>query len=91
VGFVVDEVALRQVFSPSTSVSPANSHFFHMLHGHLSSGAGIRGPLVADVPSGRSLTPPQEIKKKPTGILIKLVSNVRTESVVTDRIIVKPL
>jgi hypothetical protein len=27
---------------------------------HLSSGAGTRGQLVADVPSGLSLTPPQE-------------------------------
>jgi hypothetical protein len=26
VGFVVDKVALEQVFSPSTSVSPANLH-----------------------------------------------------------------
>jgi hypothetical protein len=26
VGFVVDKVALEQVFSPTTSVSPANLH-----------------------------------------------------------------
>jgi hypothetical protein len=30
---------------------------------HLSSGAGTIGQLVADVPSGFSLTPPQETKK----------------------------
>jgi hypothetical protein len=37
-----------------------------MLHTHLSSGSGILGQLVADVPSGLSLTPPppQETKKK---------------------------
>jgi hypothetical protein len=29
-----------------------------------SSGAGIIGQLVADVPSGLSVTPPQETKKK---------------------------
>jgi hypothetical protein len=40
---------------------------FHRLlhiHHHLSSGAGTIGQLVADVPSGLSLTPPQETKKK---------------------------
>jgi hypothetical protein len=31
---------------------------------HLSSVAGTIGQLVADVPSGLSLTPPQETKKK---------------------------
>jgi hypothetical protein len=31
-----------------------------------SSGAGTIGQLVADVPSGLSLTPPQEAKKKKT-------------------------
>jgi hypothetical protein len=34
------------------------------IHHHLSSGAGTLGQLVADVPSGLSLTPPQETKKK---------------------------
>jgi hypothetical protein len=52
-------------FSLSTSVSPANSHFHRLLHTHyLSSGAGTIGQLVADVPSGLSLTPPQETKIK---------------------------
>jgi hypothetical protein len=49
-------------FSPRISVSPANSHstdcFTH--HHHLSSRAGTIGQTVADVPSGLSLTPPQE-------------------------------
>jgi hypothetical protein len=31
-----------------------------MLHTHLSTGAGTVGKIVADVPSGLSLTPPQE-------------------------------
>jgi hypothetical protein len=31
---------------------------------HLLSGAGTIGKIVADVPSGLSLTPPQETKKK---------------------------
>jgi hypothetical protein len=33
------------------------------IHHHLSSGAGTIGQLLADVPSGLSLTPPQETKK----------------------------
>jgi hypothetical protein len=37
-----------------------------MLYTHVLSGAGTTGQLVADVPSGLSLTPPQEIKKKTT-------------------------
>jgi hypothetical protein len=51
-------------FSPSTSVSPANSHYTNCsIHHHTSTGAGAIGQLVADVPSGLSLTPPQETKK----------------------------
>jgi hypothetical protein len=46
-------------FSPSTSVFPANSHSTD----YPSSGAGTIGQILADVPSGLSLTPPQEIKK----------------------------
>jgi hypothetical protein len=34
-----------------------------MLHTQLSPEAGTTGQLLADVPSGLSLTPPQEIKK----------------------------
>jgi hypothetical protein len=37
--------------------------FHQMLHIHLSYGAGTIGQLVADVPSGLSLTPVQETKK----------------------------
>jgi hypothetical protein len=44
---------------------PCQSSFHQLLHNHrhLSSGAGTIGQLVADVPSGLSLTPPQETKK----------------------------
>jgi hypothetical protein len=48
-------------FSLSTLVFPTSSHFHRLLHAHhLSSGAGTVGQLVANVPSGLSLTPPQE-------------------------------
>jgi hypothetical protein len=36
----------------------------HIHHHRLSSGAGTIAQLVADVPSGLSLTPPQETKNK---------------------------
>jgi hypothetical protein len=39
-------------------------HRLLRLHHNLSSGAGSIGQLVADVPSGLSLTPPQENEKK---------------------------
>jgi hypothetical protein len=42
---------------------PCQFSFHRLLHTHhLSSGAGIIGQIVADVPSGLSLTPPQETK-----------------------------
>jgi hypothetical protein len=50
-------------FSQSNSVSPATS-YLRLLHiHHLSSEAGTIGQLVADVPSGLSLTPLQETEK----------------------------
>jgi hypothetical protein len=60
--FVVNKVALGQVFSeyfgfPCQILIPLTAP-------HSSSGAGTRGQLVADVPNGLSLTPPQESKKK---------------------------
>jgi hypothetical protein len=61
VEFVVDKMALRQVSSKYFGLS------FHRLlhiHHHLSSGAGAIGQLLAEVPSGLSLTPPEETKKK---------------------------
>jgi hypothetical protein len=62
---ILNKVALGQIFSEYFSFSCQFS--FHRLlhtHHHLSSGAGTIGQLVADVPSGLSLTPPQETNKK---------------------------
>jgi hypothetical protein len=63
VRFVVDKVALGQVFFECFGFLCQFS-FNKLLHTHLSSGAGTTGQTVADVPSGLSLTPPQENKKK---------------------------
>jgi hypothetical protein len=63
VKFVVDKVALGQVFSEYFRL-PYQLSFYRLLHTHhLSSGTGTVGRLVADVPSGLSLTSPQETKK----------------------------
>jgi hypothetical protein len=61
----MQKVALGQVFSKYFSF-PCQFSFHRLLyiHHHLSSGAGTIGQLVADVPSGNSLTPPREINKK---------------------------
>jgi hypothetical protein len=66
VGFVVDTVALRQVFSEYFGF-PYQFSFHLPLHTHhLPLGAGTIGQLVVDVPSVLSLTPTQETKKKYT-------------------------
>jgi hypothetical protein len=52
VRFVVDKVAMGQVFSEYFGF-PCQFSFHGLLHTHhLSSGAGTIGQLVADVPSG---------------------------------------
>jgi hypothetical protein len=56
VGFVVDKVALGQVFSEYFGF-PCQFSFYQLLHTYLLSGAGTIGPLVAGVPDW--LTPPQ--------------------------------
>jgi hypothetical protein len=61
-GFVMDKVALEQVFFEYFSF-PRQFSFLQLLQNHLSSGAGTVGQIVADVPSGLSLAPFQEIKK----------------------------
>jgi hypothetical protein len=63
VGFVVDKVALGQVFCEYVGF-PCQFLFHRLLHihHHLSSGAGTIGQLVADVTSGFSLTPPKKLK-----------------------------
>jgi hypothetical protein len=60
----MDKVALGQVSSEYFGF-PCQFSFHRLLHihHHLSSGAVTIGQLVADVPSGLSLTPPQETKK----------------------------
>jgi hypothetical protein len=64
VGFVVDKVALGQVFSEYFGFHCRFS-FHWLLHTHqLSSGAGTIGQILGDVPSGLSPTPPQETKKR---------------------------
>jgi hypothetical protein len=63
-GICGGQKALGQVFCGYFGF-PCQFSFHRLLHTrHLSSGAGTRGQLVADVPSGLSLTPPQETKKK---------------------------
>jgi hypothetical protein len=76
VGLVVDKVALGQVFSEYFGF-PCQFSFHRLLHTHLASGAGTVGQIVDNVPSGLSLTPPQETKKTTTvfkrGIRIALL------------------
>jgi hypothetical protein len=50
---------LRVLKFPLPALIPPTAHMHH-----LSSGAGTIGQLVADLPSGLSLTPPQETKTK---------------------------
>jgi hypothetical protein len=64
VGFVVEKLALGQVFS-EYFVFPRQFSFQRLLYNcHLSSGADTIGQLVADMPGGLGLIPPQEAKKK---------------------------
>jgi hypothetical protein len=65
VGFVVDKVALRQVFSEYFGF-PCQFSFHRMLHTHhhLSSRAGTISQTVTDVLSGLYVAPTQESKKK---------------------------
>jgi hypothetical protein len=73
VRFVVDKVALEQVFSECFGF-PCQLSYHKLLHTHhhLSSGAGTIGQIVAAVPSGLSLTQPQEETKKITVDWIQL-------------------
>jgi hypothetical protein len=57
VGFVVDKATLERVFSEYFGF-PCQFSFHQILHTHyLSAGAGTLCQIVADVPSGLSLTP----------------------------------
>jgi hypothetical protein len=59
----MDKVALGQVSSEYSGFSCQFS-FHQMLHTHLSSGADTIRQLVANVPGGLSLKPPDETKLK---------------------------
>jgi hypothetical protein len=76
VGFVVDKVALGQVFYEYFGfLSQFSFHRLHHIHHHLSPGADRTGQVVPFAPSGHSLTPPQETKKKTSrkpNLVIKL-------------------
>jgi hypothetical protein len=63
VGFVVNKMTLGQVFSKYFGF-PCQFSFHQLLHIHLSSGSGTIDQLMADVPSGLSLIPPEETKKQ---------------------------
>jgi hypothetical protein len=65
VGFVVDKVALGQIFSEYFGF-PCQFSFHRLLHihHHLSFRARTTGQLVADVPNGLRLIPPKETKTK---------------------------
>jgi hypothetical protein len=79
VGFVVDEVTLGQVFC-----FPCQFPFHRLLytHHHLSSGAGTIGQIVADMPSGLTLTPCQEII---ITIIIIIIMNNNSNCVYTSK------
>jgi hypothetical protein len=69
VGFVVDKAARGQVFFEYFCFP---CHSFHRLlytHHHPLSGVGTVGQTVAGVPSGLSLTAPQETKRKCGGVI----------------------
>jgi hypothetical protein len=57
---MVDIVTPGQVSSEYFGF-PCQFSFHRVLHTHLSSGAGIIGQIVADVPNGLRLSPPYEI------------------------------
>jgi hypothetical protein len=62
VGFVVDKVALGQIFSGYFGFPCQPFHQLVHTHHHTSSGAGTTGQLVADVRNELSHTLPQETK-----------------------------
>jgi hypothetical protein len=66
----MDKVALGQVSSDFGF--PCQFSFYQMLHTHVSSEAGTIGQLLAHVPSGLSLTLPDETKKKHMNLSLML-------------------
>jgi hypothetical protein len=62
-GFVVDKVALGQVFSEYFGF-PCQSSFHQIMHLHNHLGHVTLGQSVAEVPSGPSWTPPPNLRIK---------------------------
>jgi hypothetical protein len=80
VGFVVDKVALGQVFSEYFGF-PCQFSFHRLLETHhVSSGVGTIGQLLTDVPSGLSLPSPQDAKKIKTELLAHRRGNFRSHT-----------
>jgi hypothetical protein len=59
-GFVTDKVALEQVFSEHFGFPCQSFNLLRCNHHHPSTGAGKRGKIVGNVPSGLSLISPKE-------------------------------
>jgi hypothetical protein len=72
VGFVVDKVALGQIFSEYFGLLCPSFHPLLYIHHHSSPGAGTVGQIVADISSGPALAPPHETKR--TKLTIELIS-----------------
>jgi hypothetical protein len=70
-GFVVDKVALGQVFSENFSFLPPVI-IGSLLHTHLRTGAGVLGPLKAMVPRNS----PEKKKEGKTIAITKLTESV---------------
>jgi hypothetical protein len=68
VGFVVDKVALGQVFLWVLWFSPTISFHQCFIFIHASSGGWTMGPLVAAVPQRHSLTSSQQQQNKNNGM-----------------------
>jgi hypothetical protein len=67
------KVPLGQIFSEYFGL-PCHFSFHPLLHTHyLSSGAGTIGQSVANIPSGLSLTPPQEEKEETNPYSIRFI------------------
>jgi hypothetical protein len=62
VGFVVAKVSFGE-FSPSTSGFPCQFSFHRLLHASSIIWGWYKGEIVDDLPSGFSVTQPQELKK----------------------------
>jgi hypothetical protein len=74
VRFVVDKVVLGHVFSEYFGLFCQFS-FHQLLYTHLSSRAGKVGQLMADVPSGLSLTPSHITKEKELNKLMPMLDS----------------